>query len=40
MKPFNDKMGIDAKIMVELAADAIQSIITKGLNKTMNQFNA
>ena len=40
MKPFNDKMGLDAKIMMNRAADAMQSIINKGLNKTMNQFNA
>ena len=39
MKPFNDEMGIDAKIMINRAADAMQSIITRGLNKTMNQFN-
>ena len=40
MKPFNDEMGLDAKIMINRAADAMQSIITRGLNKTMNQFNA
>ena len=40
MKPFNDEMGLDAKIMVNRAADAMQSIITRGLNRTMNQFNA
>ena len=40
MKPFNDEMRLDAKIMVNRAADSIQSIITRGLNKTMNQFNA
>ena len=40
MKPFNDKMSLDAKIMVNRAADAMQSIITRGLNRTMNQFNA
>ena len=40
MNPFNDEMDIDAKIMINRAADAIQSIITRGLNKTMNQFNA
>ena len=31
---------IDAKIMIDRAADAIQNIITRGLEKTMNQFNA
>ena len=40
MKPFNDEMELDAKIMINRAADAMQSIITRGLNKTMNQFNA
>ena len=40
LKPFNDEMGLDAKIMINRAADVIQSIITRGLNKTMNQFNA
>ena len=40
MKPFNDEMGLDAKIMVNRAADAMQSIITRGLNRTMNQFNS
>ena len=40
MKPFNDEMILDAKIMVNRTADAMQSIITKGLNRTMNQFNA
>ena len=40
MKPFNDEMVLDAKIMINRAVDAIQSIITRGLNKTMNQFNA
>ncbi len=40
MKPFNDEMDTDAKIMINRAADAMQSIITRGLNKTMNQFNA
>ena len=40
MKPFNDEMSLDAKIMVKRAADAMQSIITRGLNRTMNQFNA
>ena len=40
MKPFNDEMSLDAKIMVNRAADAMQSIINRGLNKTMNQFNA
>ena len=40
MKPFNDEMELDAKIMTNRAADAMQSIITRGLNKTMNQFNA
>ena len=40
MKPFNDEMVFDAKIMINRAADAMQSIITRGLNKTMNQFNA
>ena len=40
MKPFNDEMSLDAKIMVNRAADAMQSIINKGLNRTMNQFNA
>tara|TARA_Y100000768_G_scaffold354237_1_gene307085 strand:+ start:680 stop:1234 length:555 start_codon:yes stop_codon:yes gene_type:complete len=40
MKPFNDEMSIDAKIMVNRAADAMQSIITRGINRTMNQFNA
>ena len=40
MKPFNDEMGLDAKIMINRAADAMQSIISRGLNKTMNQFNA
>ena len=40
MKPFNDEMSLDAKIMVNRAADAMQSIITRGLNRTMNQFNA
>ncbi len=40
MKPFNDKMSADAKVMINRAADAMQNIITKGLNNTMNQFNA
>ena len=40
MKPFNDEMSLDAKIMVNRAAEVMQSIITRGLNKTMNQFNA
>ena len=40
MKPFNDQMSLDAKIMVNRAADAMQSIINRGLNRTMNQFNA
>ena len=40
MKPFNDEMSLDAKIMVNQAADAMQSIINKGLNITMNQFNS
>ena len=40
MKPFNDEMVLDAKIMVNRTADAMQSIITRGLNRTMNQFNA
>ena len=40
MKPFDDKMFLEAKIMINRAADAMQSIITRGLNKTMNQFNA
>ena len=40
MKPFNDEMSLDAKIMVNRAADAMQSIINKGLNRTMNQFNS
>ena len=40
MKPFNDEMSLDAKIMVNQAADAMQSIINRGLNRTMNQFNA
>ncbi len=40
MKPFNDEMYLDAKKMVNRAADAMQSIITRGLNRTMNQFNA
>ena len=40
MKPFNDEMSLDAKIMVNRAADAMQSIINRGLNRTMNQFNA
>ena len=40
MKPFNDEMNIDAKIMINRAADVMQSIITRGLNKTMNQFNS
>ena len=33
-------MSSDAKAMVDRAADAIQNIITRGLDKTMNQFNA
>ena len=40
MKPFNDEMGLDAKIMINRAADAMQSIIARGINKTMNKFNA
>ena len=40
LKPFNDEMSLDAKIMVNRAADAMQSIINKGLNRTMNQFNS
>ena len=40
IKPFDDKMCIEAKIMINRAVDAMQSIITRGLNKTMNQFNA
>ena len=40
MKPFNDVMSLDAKGMVSRAADAMQSIINRGLNRTMNQFNA
>ena len=40
MKPFNDEMVFDAKIMINRAADAMQSIISRGLNSTMNQFNA
>ena len=40
MKPFNDEMSLDAKTMVNQAADAMQSIINKGLNRTMNQFNS
>ena len=31
---------LDAKVMIDRAADAIQNIITRGLEKTMNQFNA
>ena len=40
MKPFSDEMSLDAKIMVKRAADAMQSIINRGLNRTMNLFNA
>ena len=40
MKPFNKSMVFEAKVMIEKAADAIQNIITRGLEKTMNQFNA
>ena len=40
MKPFNDEMSLNAKTMVRRAADAMQSIINRGLNRTMNQFNA
>ena len=40
MKPFKKHMSIDAKIMIDRAADAIQNIIMRGLEKTMNQFNA
>ena len=40
MKPFSDKMDLHAKEMVNRAADAMQSIINRGLNRTMNQFNA
>ncbi len=40
MKPFNKSMVFESKVMIEKAADAIQNIITRGLEKTMNQFNA
>ena len=40
MKPFNDEMVFESKVMIEKAADAIQNIIIRGLEKTMNQFNA
>ena len=40
MTPFNSHMSLDAKLMVDRAADAMQNIITRGLEKTMNQFNA
>ena len=39
MKPFKSQMSLDAKIMIDRAADAMQNIITRGLEKTMNQFN-
>ena len=40
MTPFKSHMSQDAKLMIDRAADAIQNIITRGLEKTMNQFNA
>ena len=40
MTPFNSHMSLDVKVMIDRAADAIQNIITRGLEKTMNQFNA
>ena len=40
MTPFKNHMSQDAKLMIDRAADAIQNIITRGLEKTMNQFNA
>ena len=40
MAPFKSHMSLDAKVMIDRAADAIENIITRGLEKTMNQFNA
>ena len=40
MMPFQSHMSSEAKVMIDRAADAIQNIITRGLEKTMNQFNA
>mgnify|MGYP001476305371 CR=1 FL=1 len=40
MKPFDNLMVFDAKVMIDKAADAIQNITKNGLERTMNKFNA
>ena len=40
MKPFDNMMIFDSKVMINRAVDALQNITTYGLGKTMNKFNA
>lgn len=40
LKPFRKKDRADANKSIQIAADAVESIIRNGINKTMNHFNS
>jgi peptidyl-tRNA hydrolase len=40
LKPFLSKFESEVKIMVEKSADAIDSLLTHGIDYTMNHFNS
>ena len=39
LKPFKKKDQNFSKEMIQIAADAAESLLYKGLDKTMNQYN-
>ena len=39
LKPFKNKDQNFSKEMIQIAADAAESLLYKGLDKTMNQYN-
>ena len=40
LKPFLTKFESEVNMMVEKSADAIDSLLTRGINYTMNKFNS
>ena len=40
LKPFSSKFESEVEAMVEKSADAVESILTRGIDYTMNNFNS
>jgi len=40
LKPFSSKFESEVETMVEKSADAVESILTRGIDYTMNHFNS